>query len=253
MPIATYGAVLWFGRTSHTIVRKQLLAMQRAFLLIISKACRTTSTSAMQVISGIMPLDLEIVRQGLISSVKHNTTTNWNNYNFAPKEDINDIKLDEEITLINREMKIEWQERWDKDTHGRMTYNFIKTIDFAQNKWFTPSRACTYIITGYGSINSTLFGRGAITDGKCVHCKKEETVRHMLFECDLYKESRYPYLNQGQEDFGKLIKEEEHYRELETFVNNILEDRKSYLLKVVEDSRNGSASSWLRTENGRIN
>lgn len=231
-------------------MRKQLLVMQRTLLLIISKACRTTSTSALQVISGMMPLDLEIVCQGLINTVKRNITLNWNNYNFVCKDDISKIKLEEEIVLINREMKIEWQKRWVEDVHGRMMYDFIKNIDFAQNKWFNLSRN-TYIITGYGPINSILYDRRATTNKKCVYCKKEETVKHMLFECDLYKESRYPFLNQGKEDFGNLIKGEEHYREFEICVNNICEERKTYLKEI--DSRIGSASSWLGAENDRVN
>lgn len=62
IPIVTYGAAFWYDKVGHTLVKQNLIATQRALLLIITKACRTTSTSALQVISRLMPLDLAIVQ-----------------------------------------------------------------------------------------------------------------------------------------------------------------------------------------------
>lgn len=93
------------------MVRRHVLAAQKALLLILTKACRTISTSAMQVISGILLLDLEIIRQGLVNKIKRNLNVSWNNYNFEKKEPIN---MEEEIELIKKEIHTKWQKKMDR-------------------------------------------------------------------------------------------------------------------------------------------
>lgn len=58
-PALLYGAEVWGERWSDTRIRRHLAAAQRPFLLGISRAYRTTSNVAIQVLSGCMPLHLE--------------------------------------------------------------------------------------------------------------------------------------------------------------------------------------------------
>lgn len=104
VPITTYGATAWFDKVFHSLVRKHLLAAQRIMLLVLTKACRTVSTSSMQVISGLMPLNLEVVLRGLIGKVKRNITVGWNNYTYNRLENKNDLNLKEEISLIKKKV-----------------------------------------------------------------------------------------------------------------------------------------------------
>jgi len=67
LPIITYGSAGWFDRTTHSMVRRNL-AMQRALLLLLTTACRTTATVSMQVIAG-RSLDLQIIQKGVISRI----------------------------------------------------------------------------------------------------------------------------------------------------------------------------------------
>lgn len=243
IPIVTYGAAFWFDKVGHTLVKRNLIATQRALLLMITKACRTTSTSALQVISGLMPMDLAIVQQGLINNVKRNVDLEWNNYKYRSKENKEDIDLEKEQMLIRREIEKEWQKRWKEDEHGRQTYEFIQRVDYVQkHKWFNPGRNCTYILTGYGPIKSTLFKRGATNDSKCDFCEKEETVTHMLFECENYKEIReeFPLLISEKKDLKTLINSKENYEKFTQYINKMFEKRKTYLETL--ESR-GSASS----------
>lgn len=60
--ILCYGASVWQHRASGSHVIRALQAGQRPFLLSISRACRTTSNDALQVLSRAMPADLEIAR-----------------------------------------------------------------------------------------------------------------------------------------------------------------------------------------------
>ena len=51
LPIVKYEAVLWHDVVYRAMVKRNILALQRALLLLMTKACRTTSTTAIQVIS----------------------------------------------------------------------------------------------------------------------------------------------------------------------------------------------------------
>ena len=76
LPIVKHGTVLWHDVASKAMVRRNILALQRALLLLITKACRTSSTVAMQVIAGTKPLDLEIIEDALVKRIKRNMNTN---------------------------------------------------------------------------------------------------------------------------------------------------------------------------------
>ena len=86
LPIVKHGTVLWHDVASKAMARRNILALQRALLLLITKTCRTTSTVAMQVIAGTKPLDLEIVEDALVKRIKRNTNTNWETYYYREKE-----------------------------------------------------------------------------------------------------------------------------------------------------------------------
>lgn len=61
LPTITFAAGSW-GDQVGVRQRHSSLTIQRFMLLRITKAYRTTSTEALQVVAGIMPLDLEIVK-----------------------------------------------------------------------------------------------------------------------------------------------------------------------------------------------
>lgn len=226
IPIATYGAVGWYERTKHSLVQKHLMAAQRALLLLFTKACRTTATVSLQVISGNAPLNLEIVRRGLVR-VKRNVTTTWEQYYFRTQE-IENINIKQESAKLDMEIASKWQHSWNTESRGRITYRFIPNVGFArQNVWFRPSRECVYIVTGYGPINSTLFKRGIVTEPGCPLCGIEETIDHMLFDCELYEDIRQNLTLVGKRTF--YIETKEQFTLLNTFAKEIFNKRNTYL------------------------
>ena len=72
LPIVRYGSTLWFEGAKNIMVRRSLMALQRGLLLLTTRACRTTSTVAMQVIAGAKPMDLEVVEDALVKRVRRN-------------------------------------------------------------------------------------------------------------------------------------------------------------------------------------
>lgn len=86
LPIIRYGSVLWSDAANKTLMKRNLLAVQRALLLLVSRACRTTSTVAMQVIVGVKPMNLEVVKEALLKKAKRNLTTTWDAYEHRKRE-----------------------------------------------------------------------------------------------------------------------------------------------------------------------
>lgn len=223
IPIVTYGAIGWFDKVTHSIVKRHLLAAQRSVLLLLTRACRTASTVSLQVVSGKPPIDLEIAQKGAISRVKRNMTTEWRTYQFRPREEgAVDLKL--EAGKLERAMSQEWQVRWDGETRGRNTYSFIKDVSFVRERsWFRPCRETIYVLTGYGPINSTLFKRGITEDCGCAACGEEETVDHMIFDCTLYRGLRDDQLELDRSEKSKLIDTEPSYKKFNSYTRSIFE------------------------------
>jgi len=54
-----------------------------------------------------------------------------------------------------------WQRKWDECDYGRVTYEFIKNVRFAEmNVLFEPSLWMGFILAGHGSMNAFLYERG---------------------------------------------------------------------------------------------
>jgi len=183
LPIVTYGAAGWFDKVGHSMVQRHLVAMQRALLLVLTKACRTTSTVAMQILHGKVSLDLEITRRGILAKIKRNLIVTWEGFNYTTTDNKSAIDLDLKKAKLSRAIYTVWQSRWDTTDKGRD--NFINEVTFAKDhKWFKPNKELVYI-TGYAPINSSLHKRGLINDSRCIACDTPETVNHLLFECEL--------------------------------------------------------------------
>jgi len=69
-PMLSYAAVVWWPRVNFSTVEKQLEHVQRIACLYITGAIRTTPTTALEIIIGLLPLAI-FVRQDAISACFH--------------------------------------------------------------------------------------------------------------------------------------------------------------------------------------
>ncbi|CAK9811752.1 Retrovirus-related Pol polyprotein from type-1 retrotransposable element R1 (Fragment) [Anthophora quadrimaculata] len=231
MPIIKYCSTTWYEKTHQTFVLRNLSALQRTLLLPLTRACRTTSTAAMQVIAGKKPLDLEVTEQALINYVKRNKTVKWKRYEYRRSGDgsKSSLKVIEEQTIkIRQEIIAEWQSRWDSDKNGRHTYKFMPKVNLANElNWFKPNKEMTYLITGYGPINGTLYNRGLEDDEACSACKEhEETPEHMIFECYAYDEFRSGSTKNIKNKLPDLLNNEEEYKLFQELSKKIFDKRR---------------------------
>ena len=120
-------------------------------------------------------------------------------------------------------------------------------MNFAQNNnsWFKINRYTTYIITGYGPINSTLNKRGLTESNICPSCRAaEETTEHILFDCPVYKDIRLEGMETYRRQEKELIKNKETLDKFNKLTTNVFKIRQ----EITEREGRGSAFSWQGRE-----
>lgn len=106
-------------------------------------------------------------------------------------DELSGLDENERINLVENKVYDVWQKRWDECESGRVTYEFIKDVRFAEmNVLFEPSLWMGYILTGHGSMNAFLYKRGLSESAGCVCGAECEDWKHALIECPLYGDLR---------------------------------------------------------------
>jgi len=80
-PMLTHGAVVWWPRVELGVARTLLSSLQR---LAITGAIRTTPTAAMEVLTGLLPLDIYIKLVAMSTCYCIKSNTSWK-HTYDPK------------------------------------------------------------------------------------------------------------------------------------------------------------------------
>lgn len=159
IPRVTYGATTWFNRLRNKEdIKKKLTSAQRRTLLAITGAYKTSSTHALQVITGTPPI------------VQH----------IQYKIDIENGTTPEEAKTKCLD---EWQTLWNNSSKGRWTFSFLPSI---RQRLVTPITFDHYtcqIITGHGDFNYKLHGFNLVDNPTCSCGHTIEDARHILEDC----------------------------------------------------------------------
>ena len=73
----THAAVVWWPRVELGVARAMLSRVQRLACLAKTGAIRTTPTAALEVITGLLPLDIYIKQVAMTTSYRINSLKNW--------------------------------------------------------------------------------------------------------------------------------------------------------------------------------
>lgn len=168
MSVMLYGAPVWGHFVKYAVYCKKLERVQRQMLLRISCAYRTASTEAIQVISGVAPIELTIQERKEI------------------------YENPGERTEIKTQTIKKWQEKWSKKTgKAEWTKQLIKDIEI----WLHRGHGevdyyLSQFLTGHGEFNEYL-ERFKLKDNKlCSNCNQTDSARHMFFECSRWTQER---------------------------------------------------------------
>lgn len=141
-------------------------------LLSITGAYSTTSTNALQVLAGQLPLDLEIKWQASLREIRSQPL------------------MEEEIGEYRDTILGIWQSRWDRSDKGRWTYSISSDVKRRFSLPLSLYQFTTQFLTGHGDFNAKLKVFRLVEDAGCSCGLGQETVEHVLFECKSHEVER---------------------------------------------------------------
>ena len=188
LPSAMYGAPTWW-RNPTKAQREHVLRMQRSVLIAITKAYRTCSTIALQVLAGAMPLDLV-----LDARVAYVATTNPSRVCVPLRPELAAIlegrNQDCPAAIATWAME-EWQRRWTESDKGRLTYQFFPDVARRlEQDWISPTYCTTQLLTGHGNFSAKLCFFRRRRHSLCPCRGQDEYAEHILRDCPIYNEQR---------------------------------------------------------------
>lgn len=223
--LATYAAPVWYERASNAHVRRSLESAQRAFILLFVRSYRTAPTEALQVLSGCLPLDLEVVYAALRTKLRRGEGIDYRRLHIEAlerglvgAERTRAIRANE-TTLMDWLMD-EWQARWTASGTGRTLHNWIPDVRFARDAaWFRPTAATVCFLTGHGPFRAYLHRFDIGVEDRC-ECGEPETSEHVLRYCNLYAQTR---ASSGVQDFAAVMDSEESFERFQTLCMTLYE------------------------------
>lgn len=150
--VALYGCTVWGEMVKTQLGRNKINAVQKRALLAGTCTFRTTAVSALQVLSGSLPWDLEVQCRMALRRVKLGLPICR-----LTEEDVC-ILTSEGVKREVFEWAIDvWQERWVNDVSGRDTYRFLPNVRmmFGMENVIVPWEA-NFLLTGKGEMNGFL-------------------------------------------------------------------------------------------------
>lgn len=193
MSIMLYAAGPW-GDLVNSIISRKLLSQQRMALVMLTKAYRTTSTPALQVLAAQLPLDLMVKLRYYMYKVRIKEPFETGQVTFTGVEDDNEI-----FGSLKHEIHCEWQTRWSIETKGKQTKTFFNNInDRLARSWLKPDSYTSQFMTGHGNFKAKLHELGLTGDAACL-CGVPESAEHVLKKCGRYTEERKELLLELEE------------------------------------------------------
>lgn len=168
-----YGAPIWHEALSVSKYKILLQKAQRCMLLRVVSAYKTASNSAIQVISGIPPIHLQVLERVRL----YNSKTGH----------LNETKRKERECTIQQ-----WQEEWEQNVeNAQWTRRLIPDI----RKWTGCNHKkteyfLTQFLTGHGSFRTYTARIGKHGGNECIYCGITDTPEHTIFHCDRWETAR---------------------------------------------------------------
>lgn len=195
-----YAAPIWHKVLNIKKYKQQLEKTQRKTMLRIASGYRTTATVALQVVTGVIPIDLLIEERRYIDEVGNGHL--------------------EEVRAAARQRTLElWQERWNSNTEkGQWTKELIPNI----KNWIECShRKVEYFIsqfmTGHGYFRTYSKRMGKTVSDNCSYCGEIDTPKHTIFECPRWHIQRQRTVT----ELGALV-------EAETLLQHMIKSQKNW-------------------------
>lgn len=184
LAVATYAAGGW-GDLVTGALSKSVQSNQRQALLRMSRSYSTTSTDALQVLNGEIPLDLMIKERYYKFKVRKKISFEYGCCRYDGRRAKNEAEAD-----LRKETLRVWQTRWDGSTKGRLTYKYFPSVTRRMDMtWISPDYYTSQLLTGHGDFRAKLESLG-LADRAACECGEVDDATHVLWHCQQFAEQR---------------------------------------------------------------
>lgn len=239
--IVTYGIAAW-GHMPNTRHWRTLQYAQRHALIGVTRAYRTVSAEAVQVIAGVLPIKLEAERRMRAVQIRKGVNFKIGNWTYQPNVDGGETNRQKKRLQTEAGKKVlsdlldRWQSEWDNADKGRATYEFFPNIrNRLQYNWIMANYHTSQLLTGHGNFKEKLKSMNLTNSGNC-QCGEPDTHRHVILQCHRWDTERNIYAGFLESkgiilNIGEHLMAKEIYKEFEIFAVTTLK-KKEY-----EDNR----------------
>lgn len=177
-PAALYGAEVWYGKLNAKS-RDLLNSAQRPMLIAMARAYRTTSTDALSVIAGQIPLSHKAEEKCLVRKIRKREPVTIGGFEYDGSEELARRAREE----ARNHVIAKWQEAWERSGKGRTTYGFFPRVgDRLQMRWIEPTHWITQFLSGHGDFRARLRTLNLSETSEC-ECGEQDTSEHLYVSC----------------------------------------------------------------------
>ena len=193
VPKISYGIALWGSDLLKVACSKRISALQRSFLIRMTKAFPTSPGISLDIITLVEPLVLFLELQFTLENPRYsreprsfgNALVNFNgvyHVNLGPNTHTCNKKGAR--SLLSTELFSIWNKRWTSNSHP-WTGRFFPDLNSRRAAvWFQPSPIVTQFLTGHCNVRAYLT-RFNLRDDDLCDCGIPQTAEHELVCPDL--------------------------------------------------------------------
>lgn len=225
--ILLYGAPIWKKALNIKKYNEKMIMTQRNMLLRVASAFRTVSATALQVITGTVPIDLMATERTLEYEHRKN------------EQQILNKTAARETTIIM------WQKRWDDEMDkAQWTKRLVRDIKpWIDCKHRKLDYCLTQALTAHGVFRFYAKRMGKDTSDECIYCAKTDTAEHTLFECwkwDQIRQQTYGIVGNiltPETIVPKMLENKENWRSIHHMIQQIMRQKEKEELERQKQAR----------------
>ena len=193
IPSFTYGVSFWFGTALTYTYSRKFISLQRKCLISITGCLRTTSSEAIDIITGILPIMIYLDTLQARESLRIAGFARFGGFRFAMEDDvIRRIDADcSSASLTYFEFRSflwdssveRWNTTWSSSITGRFTFKFFPSVSARLSQsYICPRGPLARLLAGH-SICMAYLQRFNISDVRLCDCDTFGDLFHDLYVC----------------------------------------------------------------------
>lgn len=215
--ILLYGCEIWGTSLRARTRARRLISVQTTAALRVTSAYRTVSAAAVQVISGMVPIDLQVEER-----IKF--------YEARQTGQLSSVHC----KRIKLETLEKWQNRWDEERYGRWTARLIPHIwPWTRRKYGEVNYYLTQMLSGHGYFRKYLYRMNKCSSPYCIYEEREcvDDAEHTFFQCIRWRDEREAIVRRigpitPDNVVEKMLLEEQNWLVMASYCENLLRSKK---------------------------